>query len=100
MPQQFLDRPDVVAVFEKVSGEGMAEGMTGDIAFLRSAWRAAVVDRALEDGFVEMVPKPAPVSGSRYAGAPGKSIASPKKVASEELPCERFGEFDVAVSAL
>ena len=33
MPQQLLDRPDVVAVFEEVRGEGMAEGMTGDMFF-------------------------------------------------------------------
>ncbi len=55
MPEQLLDRPDVVAVFQDMRGERMAEGMAA--CGLRDAGsKDRLLDRALQNGFVQVVP--------------------------------------------
>ena len=55
--QQLLDRPDIVSVLEQVGGEGVAEGVAGDV-FLDFGTRRRILHGALEDRFVEVVAMP------------------------------------------
>ena len=41
VPEQFLDGADVVAILEKMGGEGMAEGVRGDVFSMLAALAAA-----------------------------------------------------------
>lgn len=55
MPVEFLDRPNIIAVFKQMGGKRMPEGVTtgrfGDPGFPNGFF-----DRSLQDGFVEMMP--------------------------------------------
>jgi hypothetical protein len=55
--QQFLDRPDIVSVFEQVGGESVTECVAGDVLFDAGQSRRNF-DGALKDRFVQMVPTP------------------------------------------
>jgi hypothetical protein len=57
VPEQRLNRANVVAVFQEMSREGMAEGMAGR-RLGDPGGPNRIVYRALEDGLVEMVPAP------------------------------------------
>lgn len=55
VPEQLLNRPDVVAILKQMGGKGMPEGVTtgrlGD-----PGCPHGLSDRSLQDGFVEMMP--------------------------------------------
>ena len=57
MAQQLLDGADVVAVFKQMGGEGMAKTMAAR-GFCDARPNSGILERALEDGFVQMVPAP------------------------------------------
>ena len=46
VPQQFLDGADVVAIFEQMGGEAVAEGMAGD-ALVEPGQASGFLDRFL-----------------------------------------------------
>ena len=52
--EELLDGADVVAAFEEVGGEGVAEGVAGD-SFGEVRFGGRSFDGALEDAFVEVV---------------------------------------------
>lgn len=61
MPEQFLDRPDVIAVFQQMRGERMAEAMAA-CGFGDAGLEDRLFYRALQNGFVQVVPAPLPRS--------------------------------------
>jgi len=57
VPEQFLNRTDVMAVFQQVRGERVTEGVAAR-RFGDPRAPDRVLDRALQHGFVEVVPSP------------------------------------------
>src|SRR5262245_40832486 len=57
VPEQFLNRADIMAVFQQVRGERVTEGVAAR-RFGDPRATDRVLDRALQHGFVEMVPSP------------------------------------------
>ncbi len=55
VPKQFLNRPDVIAVFQQMRGEGMTESMAA-CGFRDASLQDRLLYRALQNGFVEVVP--------------------------------------------
>ena len=55
MSEEFLDGADVIAVFEEVGGEGVAEDVRSD-GFVYFCETGGAFDCTLEVGFVEVVP--------------------------------------------
>jgi hypothetical protein len=53
--EQFLHGPDVVATFEQVRGEGVAEGVAGD-ALVDSRRPRSLGDGTLDDRLVQVMP--------------------------------------------
>ena len=92
MAEKLLDGPDVVAVFEEVGGEGMAKGVAVN-RFRDGGEAGRVADRALDGGFVEMVPDECSGFGVRvFPVRRGRPIAIPENVRIDELTAERFGQ--------
>ncbi len=52
--QEFLNGPDVIAIFQEVGGEGMAEGVAGD-AFGYAGGDGGLTDGSLQAALVEIV---------------------------------------------
>ncbi len=52
--QQFLNRPDVIAVSQQTRGKGVPEGVTGGVLD-QSGLADSLFDRALHGGFVNMM---------------------------------------------
>ncbi len=97
--KQLLDGADVVAVFQEVGGEGVAEGVAGgplgDTGFLDG-----VADGALHDRFVMMVA--AALAGiERHVGPGGREDPLPGPFAAGVgvFAAEGVGEFDPAAAA-
>ncbi len=55
MPEQLLNRLDVVALFEQVGGEGMPKRVTTG-GLRNPGFPAGLFDSPLQDGFVAMMP--------------------------------------------
>jgi len=55
MPEEFLDRVDIIAAFYKMCSERMPEGMASG-PFVKSGLFRRLGDRLLDDRFVDMVP--------------------------------------------
>jgi len=53
--EQFLDRANIVPIFEQVRREGVAQGMAARVLG-EPGFATGFFDRFLEDGFMEMVP--------------------------------------------
>ena len=54
VPQQLLDRADVVAILEQMSCEGMAKGMRGN-RFIYFCTFSCIPYGALQDAFIQVV---------------------------------------------
>jgi hypothetical protein len=54
VPQELLNRKDVVAIFQQMSGKRMSQRMTAR-RFSNSCSEASLLHRLLHDGFVEVM---------------------------------------------
>ena len=100
MPQQFLDRPDVVSVLEQVGGERVTERVAGDMLFDVGQSRR-IFDGALEYGFVQMVPTPGPGFGILKVPMRGKyPLPSPIAVCIRVLSAKCFRKSNAAATFL
>jgi hypothetical protein len=100
MPQQFLDRPEVVTVLEEVSGKRVTEGVAGDMLF-HICRRRRLFHRALKDGFVEVVPVSVPCFRIRILSMRRENpLPSPGTVRVNVLFSKRFRKFNVSSSLL
>ena len=61
MPQQFLHCPDIVAGFQKMRRKRVAERVRGGRPGNPGGTRG-ILDRPLQDGFVQVMTPPFPVS--------------------------------------
>ncbi len=95
MPEQLLDRPDIVPVFEQVSRERMPQAVTGNM--LRNGGpRGRVLDGALDHRLVEMVPIQLPRDGIRELTVRGKDpLPAPLPVRIGILPSQRSRKFNM-----
>ncbi len=98
MPEEFLHRADVVAGFQEMSGEGMAEGVGGDV-FIDPCQFGRLPDRSLHGAFVEMVTACDAGAGVFGGAFGGKDVLpDPLAVGVGVLLFERVGEIDSAVA--
>ena len=92
--QQLLHRADIVAVFQQVGGEGVAQGVAGAVFdYARGVNRPA--DRALDGVFENVVPTGYP--GSRIDGEVVHGeypMPSPRRADTRELALQRKRRFD------
>lgn len=100
VPQQLLDRPDVVSVLEQVGGERVTECVAGDTLF-DVGQRRRFFDCTLKDGFVQVVPTPNSGFGIRIVPMRGKyPLPSPSAVCIRVLSAKRFRKSNVAAAFL
>ena len=78
--EQFLDGADVVAVLEEVRGEGVAEGVGGDL-FVYVGKFGSLSNCFLGNGFIEMM----------TADEPCEGVGGTLGCGEDELPCPFFG---------
>ena len=98
MAQEFLDRADVVAVFEQVSREGMAKGMWGGVLADAGSARGDR-DRALDGTFVEVMAAQLAGIGVQVTSGRGKEpLPRPFARRTRVLPTQGVGERDGAVT--
>jgi len=91
--QQFLDRPDVVSVFEEMGREIMPQGMACGV-LLDVGQPCRFLHGTLKDGFVEVVPMPGPGFGILVLPMRRKNpLPSPSAVCIRVLSAKRFRRF-------
>ncbi len=96
MAEQFLDGADIVAVFEEVGGERVAEGMAGD-PFLNFGLTGGGADRFLERAAADVVA--ASDAGARVLGQPDRGediLPDPFPAGPGVLPVEGGRQEDMA----
>ena len=100
VPEQLLNRADVVAVFQKMRAEGMAQGVRA--GWLRDASpEPRVLDGLLENRFVEVMPMPLSCYAvGVMAGCREHPLPSPLFAGMGILALQRVGQADPAEASL
>jgi hypothetical protein len=98
MAEQFLDRPNVVAVFQQVRGAGVADGVaTGRFRDACCAYRR--FDRFLQRAFMNMVPPHHTRTRLRRQLIGGKHILpTPFTIRVRILAGQRIRQLDAAIA--
>jgi hypothetical protein len=96
MAEEVLHSPNVIAVFQEMGGEGMAEGMAADV-FGEMGAVGGEVDGPLEGGAAGVVPAadPGPRVGRDFSGGEDE-LPDPLAGGVGVFPLEGFGEIDGA----
>ncbi len=76
MTEEFLDGADVVAVLQKMGGEGVPEGVAGD-SLLDAGYSGGFFDGALESGGFEVVAAERRPTPSRPSPKLGEGVFHP-----------------------
>jgi hypothetical protein len=100
VPQQLLNRSDVVSVLEQVGGERVTECVAGAMLF-DVGQSHCFFDGALKDGFVQMMPTPNSGFGIQIVPMRGKHpLPSPCVVCIRVLSAKRFRQSNAAAAFL
>jgi len=98
VPQQFLHGADVVAIFQQVGGEGVAEGMGSDV-LLDASELSRFADGLLEAALVEVVPAGDPCARVFGKGGGREHILpDPLAVGVGIFACQGIREVDPTVA--
>src|SRR5688572_24827836 len=100
MSEQFLNRANVVAVLEEMSGERMPEGVAAH-TFVKAGFLGGLFHCALEGGFIEVVTALNATARVKRTPGGGKNVL-PEEITGSvwvfSLECVREVDFTIALS--
>src|SRR5262245_7804502 len=98
MPQEFLDGPDIISVFQQMGRKRMAQRMRGSW-FVHSGGASRLFDSSLDHGFVQMMPALLQRARiQRKAGRRKNVLRSPRPVGVRIFPFQRVRQMNTPKS--